>query len=121
MAKERTPVGKHLIQQNLISIYLIKLLNHFHYENLDKLKKFTLGRLIIATELVLPPTEKNSKFIKYLHEYNILRNGVVHNLNLSTYPDNSQNEIFHKIKSVNRIGNIILGKMESLFIKNKII
>lgn len=119
MAKEKTPIGKFLIQQNLISARLIQLLNYFNYSDLEKLKKFTLGRLVIGTGRVLL-SDKDCRFIDYLHKYTILRNTVIHNLDSSVYTSKTQNELYHEIKKVNKIGNIVLGKLESVFIRYKI-
>jgi len=117
MAKEQTPIGKILIQQNLISTRLIRLLKHFEYESLEKLKRQTMGRLIKATEHVLPPNKKNLEFIKKLQDYLSLRNELIHNMDSSVYIEKGQNELYHKTKLIKKLGNVVLGKSESIFTK----
>lgn len=118
MAKEPSPIGKFLIQQNLIASRLIRLVAHFR-PKVSKLEKATLGRLITITKGVLPKQANGQIFLQRLEEYAAQRNEIIHHLD-QAYIHSGFNDLYHRVSVVKKAGNVVLGKSEALFRQHKV-
>lgn len=120
MAKEKTPIGKVVVQQNIISQKLIKSiqivsdLNTEKYST-EKLSKMTLGGLVtLFITNFTPVSKKTDSLLEMLSKYNIGRNHFIHKMNDGKLYEANTNDIYHETKQLHLVGNRIIGKLNSL-------
>lgn len=120
MAKEKSPVGKVVVQQNIVAQKLINIigiitkLKGVPYDEV-KLKKMTLGSLIrLFSNNFKPTNEKEKSLLEILDEYNTGRNKFIHHLNNGILEEANIQDIYKETKQLKKIGNRVISKLNSL-------